>query len=69
MIEANSAIRRLLDGGEIVLSPNSDRTGVTGDVRFVDLGDHILELAGWKRQPKVFNSAQIACAICFKLRA
>jgi len=49
---AREAIRKLLPDGTIVLSPNAAHTSLVGAVRFVDLGDHILGLAGVKRRVK-----------------
>ena len=47
---AREAVRRLLVGGKIVLSPDPAHTALTGVVRFVDLGHHLLELAGMRRK-------------------
>ena len=46
------AVRRLLVGGTIVLKPNAAHTSLEGAVRFVDLGDHVLGLAGVRRRVK-----------------
>jgi hypothetical protein len=43
------AIRRLLVENNILLEPNANHSALVGTVRFVQLGDQILELAGAKR--------------------
>ena len=48
--DAREATRRLMVDGRIVLAPTPDHTAVTGPVRLVGLGDHVLELAGWQRK-------------------
>jgi site-specific DNA recombinase len=50
--DAREATRRLLREGQIVLAPNADHTAVTGPVQLVDLGEHLLELAGWQRRQR-----------------
>lgn len=49
---AREAVRRLLEEGSIVLTPNAAHTSLEGTVHFVDLGDHILASAGVKRRVK-----------------
>jgi hypothetical protein len=46
---AREAIRPLLVGNNILLEPNANHSALVGTVRFVQLGDQILELAGAKR--------------------
>jgi hypothetical protein len=46
---AREAIRRPLVENNILLEPNADHSALVGTVRFVQLGDQILELAGAKR--------------------
>jgi hypothetical protein len=53
--EASEAVRRLLADGSITLAPNADRTGVVGPVHFRELGDHVLQLAGWQRNRRDIN--------------
>jgi site-specific DNA recombinase len=48
--DARELTRGLLADGRMVLAPTPDRTAVTGPVRLVALGDHMLELAGWQRR-------------------
>lgn len=55
---AREAVRRLLADGSIVLAPNAAHTSLVGAVRFVDLGDHILGLAGAKRRVKHLDAPQ-----------
>jgi hypothetical protein len=47
--DASEALRRLLVDGRITLAPNADRTAVVGPVHFLELGDHVLQLAGWQQ--------------------
>jgi hypothetical protein len=53
--EASEAVRRLLADGRIVLAPSADHTAVVGPVHFKELGDHVLELAGWQRNRRDIN--------------
>jgi hypothetical protein len=46
---AREAIRRLLVKNNILLERNADQSALVGTVRFVELGDQILELAVAKR--------------------
>jgi hypothetical protein len=46
---AREAIRRLLVENNILLEPNADHSALVGTVRFVELGEQILKLAGAKR--------------------
>jgi hypothetical protein len=48
--DARETARRLLVDGQIVLAPTRDHSAVTGPVRLVGLGEHVLELAGWQRR-------------------
>jgi hypothetical protein len=45
---AREAIRRLLVENNILLERNADHSALVGTVRFVELGEQILELAGGK---------------------
>jgi hypothetical protein len=47
--DARELMRRLLVDGQITLAPTKDHKAVTGPVRLVGLGDHVLQLAGWQR--------------------
>jgi hypothetical protein len=47
---AREVLRSLLVEGRIVMTPDSAHTALTGEVRFVDLGDHVLEQAGTRRR-------------------
>ena len=49
--QVREATRKLLVDGRIVLAPSVDRTQMTGSVHFKELGEHVLELAGWQRRP------------------
>ena len=49
--DVSEALRRLLVDGRITLIPNEDRTGVVGPVHLLELGDHVLQLAGLQRMP------------------
>jgi len=51
--DARETTRRLLVDGQIALAPTKDHKGVTGPVRLVNLGDHVLQLAGWQRTKAV----------------
>jgi hypothetical protein len=53
--EAAEALRRLLADGRIILSPNSQRGVVKGRVQLKELGDHVLQLAGWQRNTRLGN--------------
>jgi site-specific DNA recombinase len=55
---AREAVRRLLVDGVIVLKPNAQHTALEGSLRFVDLGEHILGLAGVKRHVKHLAATQ-----------
>ncbi len=50
--DARELARGLLADGQIVLAPTPDHTAVTGPVRLVGLGEHVLELAGWQRRQR-----------------
>ena len=47
---ARQATRELLVDGQIVLTPSADGTQIGGDVRFLELGEHVLTLAGLPRR-------------------
>ena len=53
---AREAIRKLLLGERIFPKPNDDHTGVVGEVHFVTLGDHALDIAGIKRKTRLVSS-------------
>jgi site-specific DNA recombinase len=55
---AREALRQLLVDGSLVLTPNAKHTALVGAVRFVDLGEHILGLAGVKRRVKHLAATQ-----------
>jgi site-specific DNA recombinase len=55
---AREALRQLLVDGSLVLTPNARHTALVGAVRFADLGEHILGLAGVKRRVKHLDSTQ-----------
>ncbi len=55
--EAREATRKLPVDGRMVLAASVDRTQVTGPVHFKELGEHVLELAGWQRRPIKPNSS------------
>jgi DNA invertase Pin-like site-specific DNA recombinase len=55
---AREALRQLLADGTVVLTPNATHTALVGAVRFTDLGDHILGLAGFKRRCKAVEEAK-----------
>ncbi len=61
--EAREATRKLLVDGRIALAANADRSIVSGPVHFKDLGQHVLELVGWPRNPKSMV-AGVRYAIC-----
>lgn len=48
--DGREAIRSLLMDGHITLAPNRDHTAATGEVRFKELGAHVLEVTGWPRR-------------------
>ena len=50
--DGREAVRGLLEDGRITLVPNASRTGVLGPVHLQELGNHVLELAGWQRQKR-----------------
>ena len=49
---AREALRLLLVDGTIVLTPNPAHTSMVGEVKFVDLGGHLLQLAGVRRRAR-----------------
>jgi hypothetical protein len=53
--EVHQATRELLVDGHIVLAPSPDRTHVVGDVRWVELGEHVLTLAGFARHSQAIS--------------
>ncbi len=57
--DAREATRRLLVDGRIVLAPTPDRIAVTGPVRLVGLGSHVLQLAGWQRQARAAGTCKL----------
>ena len=46
---ARDALRELIVGAQIVLTPDAAHETVVGKVQFVDLGEHVLQLAGLRR--------------------
>lgn len=50
IVAAREATRKLLEGGAIRLKPNADHTAVVGEISFVALGSHLLEIAGIRRE-------------------
>ena len=51
--DARETTRRLLVDGQIALAATNDHKPVTGPVRLVGLGNHLLQLAGWQRTKAV----------------
>jgi site-specific DNA recombinase len=47
--DARSITRRLLEDGRITLAPDANRSVVSGPMRLKELGQHVLELAGFQR--------------------
>lgn len=50
IVAAREAIRKVLEGGAVRLKPNADHTAVVGEISFVALGSHLLEIAGIRRE-------------------
>jgi hypothetical protein len=66
--ESREAVRQLLVGGEIILTPTDDHTQIVGDVRFLELGEHVLRLAGLPRHiedtsNKLLGSGGVLCHV------
>ena len=49
IVKAREGVRKLLVDGQIVLKPNAKHTAVVGEVSFLALGTHLLEIAGIRR--------------------
>jgi hypothetical protein len=50
--DARIATRRLPEDGKIILKPNAEGTAVCGEIKFRELGEYVLEVAGLQRRRK-----------------
>ncbi len=46
---ARESLKKLIVGEQIVLTPDANHSSVSGEVQFVSLGEHLLQLAGMRR--------------------
>ena len=49
--QAREALRTPIVDTEIRLQPNDDHTVAVGELHLVDLGEHVMQLAGSQRRP------------------
>lgn len=63
--QAREALRTLIVDAEIQLQPNDDHTAAVGELHLVDLGEHVMQLAGSQRKPG--NAWKIGSGACKQL--
>lgn len=49
--QAREALRTLIVDAETRLQPNDDHTAAVGELHRLDLGEHVMQLAGLQRKP------------------
>jgi hypothetical protein len=54
--DARIATHRLLEDAKIILKPNAEGTAVCGEIKFRELGEYVLEIAGLQRRRKDVRS-------------